>query len=92
VCKYWHAGRLQVLWTDYDYALLYTCMSSVNGPCPRDQARVVVYARARRNYNNTDAVAGGWHLPDYVRQQLEPVANDACLDLEDFVPATLPPG
>ena len=79
------AGRLQVLYTDYNFALVYACMLEppVNGKCPRDQSRVVVYGRQKWN----DA-----RLPDHVRQYLEPVANDACLYLEDFAPAALPPG
>ena len=79
------AGRLQVLYTDYNFALIYACMleSPSNGKCPRDQSRVVVYGRRKWNTGR---------LPDDVREFLEPVANDACLYLEDFVPATLPPG
>ena len=78
-------GRLQVLYTDYNFALMYACAveSPSNGRCPRDQSRVVVYGR--RKWNTA-------RLPDDVREFLEPVANDACLYLEDFVPATLPPG
>ena len=64
---------------------MYACAvdSPSNGRCPRDQVRVVVYGR--RKWNTA-------RLPDDVREFLEPVANDACLYMEDFVPATLPPG
>jgi len=51
--------------------------------CPRDQSRAVVYGRRKRDSDG---------LPDDVRQLLEPVANDACLYLEDFVAASLPSG
>ena len=51
--------------------------------CPRDQSRAVVYGRRKRDSDR---------LPDDVRQLLEPVANDACLYLEDFVAASLPSG
>ena len=79
------AGRLQVFYTDYNYALMYACEAerSSGGKCPRDQSRVVVYSRLKPDTTG---------LPDDVREFLEPVANDACLYLEDFVPAALPPG
>ena len=53
------------------------------GRCPRDQARAVVYGRRKRNTGQ---------LPDDVRKQMELAANEACLYLEDFVTASLPPG
>jgi len=79
------AGRLQVLYTDYNVALMYACAveSPPGGKCPRDQSRVVVYGRHKWI---------GARLPDNVRESLETVANDACVYLEDFQPATLPTG
>ena len=64
---------------------MYACAvePASDGKCARDQSRVVVYGRRKWN----DAC-----LPDDVREFLEPAANDACLYLEDFAPASLPPG
>jgi len=78
-------GRLQVLYTDYNFALIHSCAVEPlsNSKCPSDQSRVVVYGRRK-------SIDG--QLPDDVRQFMEPVANDACLYLEDFVSTTLPPG
>lgn len=74
-----------MLYTDYSFALMYTCLveTPIGGKCPRDQSRAVVYGR--RKWSAAE-------LPDEVRERLEPVANDACLYLEDFVPAALPSG
>jgi len=64
---------------------VYACVgeAAADGKCPRDQSRAVVYGRRKWNSER---------LPDDVRDALEPVANDACLYLEDFVPTVLSPG
>jgi lipocalin len=75
-------GRLQFLYTDYDYALVYECAEEnpLNGKCQPQHAQAAIYGRMKQN----------GRLPDDVYQKLVAVANDACLYLEDFVPTTMP--
>jgi hypothetical protein len=84
VYKY-STGRLRVLYTDYDYALMFECTeeSPDNGKCHPRNAHAILYSRRKQN---------GAQLPDDVREKVEVAANEACLYLEDFVPATLPKG
>ena len=70
-----HKGSGRVLWTDYDYALVYECLHTVgeDGSCPSGEMSVEVLSRDR-------------HLPqEVVEERLVPVLEkNTCVTREDF--------
>lgn len=73
------AARVRVLYTDYNYALIYTCTDEelAGGQCPSVHRHVAIYGRRK---------AG--QIPGDVKERIFAAANEACVYEEDFVPAT----
>lgn len=78
-------ARLRVLYTDYEYALVYECaqVSPATDRCLPDQSQTVLYGRRK---------SGRTHIPEETLAKISEVANEACIYLEDFTPAVLPNG
>jgi hypothetical protein len=78
-------ARLKVLYTDYEYALVYECaqVSPLTNRCLPDQSQTVLYGRRKTSH---------MHIPEEILAKISDVANEACIYLEDFTPAFLPNG
>ena len=64
----------QVLWTDYNYHIVYECTNlSEDGSCPQGSANVVIYGPNRK-----------WS--DDILNYIEPLALNGCFAREDFEP------
>ena len=67
------AGIARVLWTDYNYVLLYECFAPLDadGNCPPHAVTIVVFGRSDT-------------LPQRAIGRLIPVAATACVGVNDF--------
>ena len=67
-----HTGHGRVLWTDYNYALIYECSHPhEDGSCDSGHVNIAVYGRSH-------------DLPDSVKQELMELQGMGCVSREDF--------